>query len=318
MSCTAACGYFGSLIIKFLPSQLMGILMFFPFVVLVLLVCVRFLHTANRELAIIHEQLGSFSMETASCFCCDNNHVDPSTGETIICDRKLIYAQLAQWMLESDHSSTASLMNNVNTYLPYFDVQIRTRLRSCLDSTAGVSYIHAVYSCTPFLWRLCDAFFRVYEVNADDAWHICLEYLAIFFVIGPLAVRSLFLVVAQLDRFPQSGLLIEIMAALLLVIIILFIWVPQYVASDSDSWLLHGGVTAVQVGLVFCAYLPVSSDDAASRISKLSLHLRPSPESLGEPCTVGVSAAEDTASCRDANEGVTLELDLDEFELASL
>ena len=49
------------------------------------------------DMAQLPEQLQSFDIETAECFCCSNNHRQPVTGEQIQCDRELIYGVLQLW-----------------------------------------------------------------------------------------------------------------------------------------------------------------------------------------------------------------------------
>lgn len=49
------------------------------------------------DMAQLPEQLQSFDIEIAECFCCSNNHRTPVTGEQIQCDRELIYGVLQLW-----------------------------------------------------------------------------------------------------------------------------------------------------------------------------------------------------------------------------
>lgn len=50
-----------------------------------------------RDRSALNRQLQEFSVRRSSCFCCANNHIHPDTGETLMCDRKRVYASIAYW-----------------------------------------------------------------------------------------------------------------------------------------------------------------------------------------------------------------------------
>ena len=49
------------------------------------------------DLAKLPAQLGAFSIRDTKCTCCQMNHIDPDSGEPMVCDRVLVYATLATW-----------------------------------------------------------------------------------------------------------------------------------------------------------------------------------------------------------------------------
>ena len=50
-----------------------------------------------HDMAQLPGQLQDFDIRTAQCFCCSNNHLHPSNGAQIQCDRQLIYGVLQMW-----------------------------------------------------------------------------------------------------------------------------------------------------------------------------------------------------------------------------
>ncbi|CAE7497425.1 unnamed protein product [Symbiodinium natans] len=50
-----------------------------------------------RDLSGLEAQMQNFSVREAECSCCTFNHVDPATGQDIICDRQLVFQTLRRW-----------------------------------------------------------------------------------------------------------------------------------------------------------------------------------------------------------------------------
>lgn len=50
-----------------------------------------------KQLHDLSQQLESFDVDTAECFCCTCHHVHPTTGEPVPCDRELVQQTLKQW-----------------------------------------------------------------------------------------------------------------------------------------------------------------------------------------------------------------------------
>ncbi|CAE7745244.1 unnamed protein product [Symbiodinium sp. CCMP2456] len=50
-----------------------------------------------KHLHRVPEQLKTFEVQNAACFCCENGHKHPDTGADIPCDRELVYRKLEDW-----------------------------------------------------------------------------------------------------------------------------------------------------------------------------------------------------------------------------
>ena len=51
------------------------------------------------EVDALKAELAIFSAQNAQCFCCSNQHLNPTTGEPLSCDRRLVNASIAHWHL---------------------------------------------------------------------------------------------------------------------------------------------------------------------------------------------------------------------------
>lgn len=45
----------------------------------------------------LEDQLHNFSVRASQCACCTLNHVDPQTGDPMMCDRELVFRTLKRW-----------------------------------------------------------------------------------------------------------------------------------------------------------------------------------------------------------------------------
>eukprot|EP00438_Fugacium_kawagutii_P011931 Skav206747 [mRNA] locus=scaffold1022:129334:132106:+ [translate_table: standard] len=88
-----------------------------------------------HSLAELSEQLSSFSIRAARCFCCDVDHCIPETGEDIPCDRRLIYGTLGMWY--SGNAQTDPLDN--------FDREVRSQMTEFAAERFGSGYFPATY-----------------------------------------------------------------------------------------------------------------------------------------------------------------------------
>lgn len=50
-----------------------------------------------RDLDVMKQQLLSISFDATKSACCDQNHVDPRTGATLLCDRKIVKECVNIW-----------------------------------------------------------------------------------------------------------------------------------------------------------------------------------------------------------------------------
>jgi len=59
-------------------------------------ICVAF-REFHRTLSVLRSDFMSFQVAAAECFCCCHDHVDPTTGQEMICDRKVIEGCIEEW-----------------------------------------------------------------------------------------------------------------------------------------------------------------------------------------------------------------------------
>ena len=50
-----------------------------------------------RSIDVVQQQVRCFTIGNASSYCCASNHIDPSTGERMVCDRLIIERCIAAW-----------------------------------------------------------------------------------------------------------------------------------------------------------------------------------------------------------------------------
>ena len=96
-----------------------------------------------RSLDTLQQQLGNFSAESAKCFCCDVNHVDPYTGGRLICDRDIMLKCIGIWF--GSPSRFDELVRG----------QVRTAVLLQLMSTKYL-YQQLVVVCSPVMWLFLD------------------------------------------------------------------------------------------------------------------------------------------------------------------
>jgi len=118
-------------------------------------------HHVKEVTILLPQQLASFSMSKAQCFCCSNNHLVPQTGQHIECDRELIY-----------HTLTHRFASRCRPYLPpsrelqkiallEFDEFVRGRFAADLIQKLGAvrfRYREVMLALVPGVWALCGFF----------------------------------------------------------------------------------------------------------------------------------------------------------------
>eukprot|EP00929_Paragymnodinium_shiwhaense_P070420 TRINITY_DN35666_c0_g1_i2.p1 TRINITY_DN35666_c0_g1~~TRINITY_DN35666_c0_g1_i2.p1 ORF type:complete len:385 (+),score=14.62 TRINITY_DN35666_c0_g1_i2:299-1453(+) len=82
----------------------------------------RVLHS---EISYMSELLEQYKIDQARCFCCDNDHRHPETGDRLGCDRKLVMRTLADWVLAD--------RDGCDDAVAYFNDFVQRELRGCRD-----------------------------------------------------------------------------------------------------------------------------------------------------------------------------------------
>eukprot|EP00929_Paragymnodinium_shiwhaense_P098461 TRINITY_DN5992_c0_g1_i1.p1 TRINITY_DN5992_c0_g1~~TRINITY_DN5992_c0_g1_i1.p1 ORF type:complete len:692 (-),score=59.13 TRINITY_DN5992_c0_g1_i1:272-2266(-) len=159
-----------------------------------------------RELNQLQEQVENFEIRKAECFCCKHDHRHPDTGQTLGCDRKLVYATLRKWydrMSEMETTNTAGSLGNVQTLktvgstvdeaLDNFDEVVRHKLSDVLSRSTNkallcLSYRDCALALVPVAWSAFDyVFLACREGHYFRATRWVLGYAIIPLFVFPLA-----------------------------------------------------------------------------------------------------------------------------------
>lgn len=207
------------------------LLAFAIFTLVITLILPSFIYVGQRiirELTELPAQLQEFRVQDAKCFCCTNNHYDPTTGKVLPCDRVLVHRMLERWFSTEDDYSDSS-------YLDRFNTVVREELSIILLSEGGSTLrfrdaFYASWSCTIpvisdfipwwansnlsgvswFLWFLRG--FMLWSYNG-----------IVMMVMMRVCVIVWRLSVAFLDKMPRFLLLTQVAALLSSA---MFIWLP--------------------------------------------------------------------------------------------
>mmetsp|Transcript_38221 Transcript_38221/g.89719 ORF Transcript_38221/g.89719 Transcript_38221/m.89719 type:complete len:517 (+) Transcript_38221:67-1617(+) len=101
------------------PVMLFAIGLLGPFFFPLLFTQIYFGTQHLLEMAELEGQMRGFSIQASQCACCTFDHVHPSTGEPILCDRSLVFQTLRRWYSDTEEQD----------YLDRFDALVREQLR---------------------------------------------------------------------------------------------------------------------------------------------------------------------------------------------
>eukprot|EP00438_Fugacium_kawagutii_P035557 Skav209583 [mRNA] locus=scaffold1318:26742:27884:+ [translate_table: standard] len=121
----------------------------------------------TRNLQDLVAKLSSFKVQEAKCHCCSSGHKTPS-GDSIPCDRELIYQSFSAWYKNVD----------VLAGLDMFNMEVRNKYRHQILKACGGSrmipldlFIYVVFStCTPFLIYNIPLACATAEEESADGW----------------------------------------------------------------------------------------------------------------------------------------------------
>jgi len=207
-----------------------------------MVICSQFL---ARTLAVLPRQMESFSTEEAQCFCCSNQHIMPRTGESLPCDRKLIYDALIRWFSEK-HSSQNKARSDKETQekdaLKVLDNFVKTELAPWfLQQTSGFNaYGMMVIGCSPALFSSLDMFAALGSVSLSRLLRlVVLEWLVVWSLVLPMTLRLMLWTLSRLDMVthaynrPCLDMLLAPVRVLVSILIFVILWVPLCVANEN-------------------------------------------------------------------------------------
>ncbi|CAE8698953.1 unnamed protein product, partial [Polarella glacialis] len=212
-------------------------------------------HLAN-SLRLLPQQLESFSIREANCFCCSHDHVHPESKKPLPCDRRLIFEMLQQWQ-QDFNGSRESL-----TTLDAFDSRVRQKLKPWILRNIGGT--HAPFrlllttSCVPLLCSTIGYLPAMIQLGGLPAFRLGLEAILHSFVLGPCVAKVIMEIsAAGVDYKDHVGcdllltLLKSAASILVLVLIWAFIYLPRTVLEHVGWQLAAGAVLVVSTIAIF-------------------------------------------------------------------
>ena len=131
-----------------------------------------------RNVDTVQRQVRNFTVRDSSSACCDANHINPITGERMICDRSIILRCISEWFGSTDH----------------FESVVRGRLRDALVEELAnrtFTYWRIVQATCPVLWILLDIVtYNMLTYNMIEATNIILSILLYWLIVLPNTVLA--------------------------------------------------------------------------------------------------------------------------------
>eukprot|EP00929_Paragymnodinium_shiwhaense_P041171 TRINITY_DN21397_c0_g2_i1.p1 TRINITY_DN21397_c0_g2~~TRINITY_DN21397_c0_g2_i1.p1 ORF type:complete len:672 (-),score=58.23 TRINITY_DN21397_c0_g2_i1:100-2115(-) len=179
------------------------------------------LHGHTQHVAGLRQELEDFEIQRASCFCCSNNHLHPETGMRLMCDRKMVYNTLQDWI------GSTGTGEGEDDFLTIFNAEVRTTLKSYVTETLPERHLFFRYSdfifmSFPWLWLALDGIIFVYGRGYANMWLDFGSSLAAWLLSFPLAVKVLMSVMRVVHRHAGS----KISTRLTKIVIASCVWGP--------------------------------------------------------------------------------------------
>lgn len=164
-----------------------------------------------RDMQVVKEQLATFSVERANCYCCTHQHKDPATQAVLPCDRKMVYMTLARWyracpgepqspvVAAVSSQACSSIISDSSEHLRAFDDDVRGRFAEAVGKKVGgasVNYFQALLPLLPFCWMKLETTFIIQGSNV----RFVLEYLVTCYCAYPLWLVMNFHIAVQVNR----------------------------------------------------------------------------------------------------------------------
>ncbi|CAE8697977.1 unnamed protein product, partial [Polarella glacialis] len=213
-------------------------------------------HLAH-SLKMLPQQLESFSIREANCFCCSHDHVHPETKKQLPCDRRLIYEMLLQWQQDFIGSG-----ESVATF-EAFDFRIRQKLKPwILRNLGGAQAPFRLLLATisvPFLCATMDFIPAMIQLGGVPAFRLGLDAALQCFVLGPCMAKVIMEIsAAGVDCKDHVGcdLLLTLLKSTATILVLIVIWASIYVPRtllEHVGWqLASGAVLVVSTIAIFC------------------------------------------------------------------
>ena len=149
-----------------------------------------------RAISLLSEQLASFSIRQAQCFCCSNDHKHPETQAEIPCDRELVHSTLKLWYGE-DNTQT------LDYHLDKFDRRVHTEFGPAVAGAhgrSGVTYRQSLIVSVPLLFFAFDRTFRYCEFDVGFAVQVTIYYATQYLFMYPALWALSFRLASTFDK----------------------------------------------------------------------------------------------------------------------
>jgi len=202
----------------------------------------RSLRDMTRQMKLLDEQLGTFTIRQSSCFCCSHNHTMPGTDLKIPCDRKLVYSTIRSWHRETTEQNHGSPLDDC---LEEFDCRVRTEFASKIKGRAGkcrLTYRDTILWTSPIMWHTCDVAVCMSVAHKIDVIRlVLLEFVALWLLVMPISVKMSQHVLRFLDSITTAPahpkldrMLIPLRYSLIVVCFLLW-WLPLHLSRNIES-----------------------------------------------------------------------------------
>mmetsp|Transcript_67782 Transcript_67782/g.126582 ORF Transcript_67782/g.126582 Transcript_67782/m.126582 type:complete len:578 (+) Transcript_67782:141-1874(+) len=154
-------GMFGELKDKAARSALYSLVFFHT---LLFMVSIHWFRVYARGLVKLQVQLNTFTVAQAKCFCCSVNHIDPSTGARMFCDKEAVTECIVEWF------------GGVDDFELYVQRDLRAHFWKQFGQLGGRTFPFnlCVASSAPRVWAHMD---KVSAYWSQQHWHAGAYYL---------------------------------------------------------------------------------------------------------------------------------------------
>ncbi|CAE8667338.1 unnamed protein product [Polarella glacialis] len=226
-------------------------------------------HLSRRlanSLRLLPQQLESFSIREANCFCCSHYHVHPETKKHLPCDRQLIFKMLLQWQQDFTGS-----VESVAT-LEAFDFRIRQKLKPWVLRHIGGAHVpfSMLLACVPLMCSTMDYIPVMIELGGVPAFRLGLDAALQSFVLGPgVATAIMMISAAGFDYKNHVGcdLFLTLLKSTASTLVLAIIWasinIPRSILEHVGWQLAVGAVLVVPTIAIFrcCCSRAVGGSD---------------------------------------------------------
>lgn len=221
-----------------------------------------------QDLKSLKQKLEQFSVRDAKCFCCTCGHIHPDTGETLPCDRLIVYGSIEHWWRNA---------GDLNASLDMFDYDIRGKfkqyIRRTLGGAAKLPYKFAVVGSLASGLSLLDI---VSSCNMPVELRIVYA-LDCVFLRHPLNIA---LLITALHRTGER-LSILVIGFIFTATYFITLWLSSYLITEKFSWITvfwvlieSVAVAILYFGKRFRHLLPAISWDILPTMSMEMSHMQ--------------------------------------------